>query len=95
MSANFAHERRIAIPDQLAVVGFDGLDEGSQFTPSLTTIGQPLRELGRLAVRELLATIEVEPAQAEVHNVTLATELIVRDSAPMADPEYAERVSTG
>jgi LacI family transcriptional regulator len=90
-----AHERRITIPDQLAVVGFDGLDEGAQFTPSLTTIGQPLRELGKLAVRELLATIEVEPAQAEVHNLTLATELIVRDSAPMADPDYAERVSTG
>jgi LacI family transcriptional regulator len=90
-----ANERQLVIPDQLAVVGFDGLDEGAQFSPSLTTIGQPLRELGRLAVRELLSTIDVEPAQAEVHNVTLATELIVRDSAPMADPAYAERVSTG
>ena len=90
-----AHERRIAIPEQIAIVGFDGLDEGAQFTPSLTTIGQPLLELGRLAVRELLSTIEMEPGQAEVRNLTLATELIVRDSAPMADPQYAERVSTG
>jgi LacI family transcriptional regulator len=90
-----AHERGIAIPEQVAVVGFDGIDEGPQFTPSLSTIGQPLRELGRLAVRELLATIDAEPGQAEVHNLTLATELIVRDSAPMADPEYAERVATG
>jgi DNA-binding LacI/PurR family transcriptional regulator len=90
-----AHERRIAIPDQIAVVGFDGVEEGAQFTPSLTTIGQPLRDLGRLAVRELLSTIEMEPGQAEVRNLTLATELIVRESAPMADPEYAERVSTG
>lgn len=90
-----AHDRGIAIPEQVAVVGFDGLAEGAQFTPSLTTIGQPLRELGRLAVRELLATIDLEPGQVEVRNVTLATELLVRDSAPMADPEYAERVSTG
>ncbi|MEX1170045.1 MAG: LacI family DNA-binding transcriptional regulator [Chloroflexota bacterium] len=90
-----AHERGIAIPEQIAVVGFDGLDEGAQFTPSLTTIGQPLRELGKLAVRELLSTIDAEPGHSEVHDLTLATELIVRDSAPMADPEYAERVSTG
>jgi LacI family transcriptional regulator len=90
-----ANERGIDIPEQVAVVGFDGLAEGAQFTPSLTTIGQPLRELGRLAVRELLTTIDVEPGQVEVRNVTLATELLVRDSAPMADPEYAERVSTG
>jgi LacI family transcriptional regulator len=90
-----AHEREVAIPEQIAVVGFDGFDEGAQFTPSLTTIGQPLRELGRLAVRELLTTIDTEPGQTEVHDLTLATELIVRDSAPMADPVYAERVSTG
>jgi LacI family transcriptional regulator len=90
-----ANERGIAIPDQIAVVGFDGVDEGAQFTPSLTTIVQPLRELGRLAVRELLTTIETEPGQSQVRNVTLATELVVRDSAPLADTEYAERVSTG
>ena len=90
-----AHDRRIAIPDQIAVVGFDGLDEAAQFTPSLTTIRQPLRELGKLAVRELLATIDSEAGHVDVRNLTLATELIVRDSAPLADPEYAERVSTG
>lgn len=90
-----ANDRGIGIPEQLAVVGFDGIDEAAQFTPSLTTISQPLRELGRLAVRELLTTIDVEPGLAPVRNLTLATELIVRDSAPLAAPEYAERVSTG
>lgn len=90
-----AHEQRIGIPEQLAVVGFDGIDEGAQFTPSLTTIRQPLRELGKLAVQELLSTIDVEPGLASVRNLTLATELIVRDSAPLAALEYAERVSTG
>lgn len=77
-----ANKRGIAIPDDLAVVGFDGLVEGAQFTPSLTTIGQPLRELGRLAVGELLSTIEDGPARRGVRNLTLETRLIVRDSAP-------------
>jgi LacI family transcriptional regulator len=79
-----AHRRGIAIPDDIAVVGFDGLVEGAQFIPSLTTINQPLTELGHLALRELLALVEAEPGQAVIRSTILATELIVRDSAPAA-----------
>jgi LacI family transcriptional regulator len=90
-----AHERAILIPEQIAVVGFDGLVEGAHFSPSLTTIEQPLRELGKLAVRELLSTIDDEQGPAEVRSLTLATTLIVRDSAPAADREYAAPAATG
>jgi LacI family transcriptional regulator len=79
-----ANARGIAVPDRLAVVGFDGLPEGAQFTPSLTTVIQPLREVGRTAVRELLASVDAEPAPGPVRTLTLATELVVRDSAPAA-----------
>jgi LacI family transcriptional regulator len=90
-----AHERGIDVPGAIAVVGFDGLSEGAQFSPSLTTISQPLRELGRLAVKELLSTINEEHEGADVRNLTLATELIVRDSAPAADTDYEELVAAG
>lgn len=90
-----AVERGIAVPGEIAVVGFDGLVEGAQFSPSLTTIGQPLRELGRLAVRELVAAINDEPGHTQVRNLTLATELIVRDSAPLPPPEFARPVASG
>ncbi len=50
-----AHARGIAIPDAIAIVGFDGLDEAAHITPSLTTVVQPLYELGELGVREVLA----------------------------------------
>ena len=70
------------IPEQVAVVGFDGMEEAAYFRPSLTTVRQPLRELGQLAVRELLATVSGAAPRPSVHALTLATELIVRDSAP-------------
>jgi DNA-binding LacI/PurR family transcriptional regulator len=73
--------RGIRIPDDIAVVGFDALPESAQFTPSLTTAAQPLRELGITAVRELLAQIRGEPG-ARGRAITLPTQLIVRDSAP-------------
>jgi LacI family transcriptional regulator, lactose operon repressor len=78
------YQRGIAVPDDVAVVGFDGMDEGAFFSPSLTTVHQPLRELGQLAVREILATVGGPPGRSPVHGLTLATELIIRESAPAA-----------
>ena len=90
-----ANERGIAIPGDVAVVGFDGLAEGAQFTPSLTTVVQPLRELGRLAVQELVSRIDADSGATESRNLTLATELMVRDSAPAPSDEREERVAAG
>jgi LacI family transcriptional regulator len=77
-----AHRRKIAIPEVLAVVGFDGLIESAQFTPSLTTVSQPLGELGQVAIRELLALVDEEPGHGAARSQTLATKLIIRESAP-------------
>lgn len=83
-----AHRRGIRVPDDLAVVGFDGLPEAALFTPSLTTLRQPLQELGRLAVDQLLTAVDQDPDETEVRSVMLPTELIVRESAPAAEPTH-------
>jgi LacI family transcriptional regulator len=88
-----ASKRGIAIPDALAVVGFDGLVEGAQFSPSLTTVSQPLGLLGQLAVRELLGLVHGEPGRGVVRSLTLAAELIIRESAPA--PATARSASSG
>ena len=79
-----AHARGIAIPDAIAVVGFDGLDEAAHFTPTLTTVIQPLRELGELAVREVLSIAGESAGRGTVRSLTLATQLVIRESAPAA-----------
>jgi DNA-binding LacI/PurR family transcriptional regulator len=78
-----ANKLGIAIPDRMAVVGFDGIPEACAFTPSLTTIRQPLTEMGQIAVRDLIETIDSDVHQESRH-IVLPTELIVRDSAPSA-----------
>ena len=88
-----AHARGIVIPDQLAVVGFDGLDESAQFVPSLTTVVQPLPELGRLAVRHLLAYLDAEAGGAAIEDIVLSTELIIRESAPAAEGPLESRTA--
>ncbi len=48
----------VRVPDQLSIVGFDDLASSSFLTPPLTTVRQPMREIGARAVNLLLAIIE-------------------------------------
>lgn len=81
---HYAHAHGIRVPDELAIVGFDNLAESSYFTPALTTVEQPLRELGSLAVRTLLEQVESSGQSASFQDITLPTRLVVRDSTPQA-----------
>ncbi len=46
--------RGIAVPGEVSIVGFDGVPESAASTPPLTTIAQPIAEIGRLAVKAIL-----------------------------------------
>ena len=67
-----------AIPDDLSVVGFDDTAEAEIVTPALTTVRQPLAEMGRMAVS--LLTRLLENQRLEALHVELATRLVVRGS---------------
>jgi LacI family transcriptional regulator len=66
----------------MSVVGFDDVAIASLVTPALTTVRQPLVEMGRVATTMLLRQISGEPLDSM--RVELTTTLIVRDScAPL------------
>jgi LacI family transcriptional regulator len=71
-------ERGLKIPEDISVVGFDDLPAASQMHPALTTIRQPIEDLGSAAVNTLLAMIA--GLHSSTTQVTLPTELIVRQS---------------
>lgn len=68
----------IQVPDQVAVVGFDGLFSGALCEPPLTTVHQPIRTLGERACALLLERITTPdlPPRLEL----LPTELVIRQS---------------
>jgi LacI family transcriptional regulator, repressor for deo operon, udp, cdd, tsx, nupC, and nupG len=68
-----------AVPDDVAVVGFDDIALAAQIDPPLTTIAQPMRELGETAARLLLKRL-ADP-RASVPGVLLPHRLVVRRSA--------------
>jgi LacI family transcriptional regulator len=66
------------IPDDISVIGFDDIPQASITHPKLTTVRQPLDRMGHVAARMLLDRIEnphLEPSR-----VTLATQLVIRDT---------------
>jgi LacI family transcriptional regulator len=74
-----ARERGIRIPDDLSLVGFDGMPITALLQPALTTIGQPIDSLGRLGAERLLAAIDGDgPAVSET--IRLPVSLVVRAS---------------
>ncbi len=79
-----ARRRSIRVPEDLSIIGFDDSFLASRSAPPLTTVAQPLVEMGRLAVRSLLQ--QVAGDVVGTRHLELATHLVVRDStaAPRA-----------
>lgn len=73
-----ARERGLHLPEDLSVVGFDDIPQARHVHPALTTVRQPLEEMGRRAA--LLLLHYIAHPDAEVERVELPTELVVRAS---------------
>ncbi|HEV7203323.1 MAG TPA: LacI family DNA-binding transcriptional regulator [Jatrophihabitans sp.] len=74
------HGRRV--PEDVAVIGFDDVREAQLAAPALSTVRQPLDELGRTMTRVLLArTGAVDAGPGPRQRTVLATELVLRQTA--------------
>jgi LacI family transcriptional regulator len=73
-----ARGRGLRIPEDLSVVGFDDTPVARLAAPPLTTVRQPLRGMGAVAVRTALRLAAGE--RVDSHHVELATELVARES---------------
>ncbi|MCL4251661.1 MAG: LacI family transcriptional regulator [Anaerolineae bacterium] len=72
-------EAGLSIPDDISLVGFDDIPQAAITHPKLTTVRQPLVQMGRTAVQLLLERLE-HPDSPPGH-ITLTTELVIRASS--------------
>jgi LacI family transcriptional regulator len=73
-----ARARGLRVPENLSIVGFDDVEHATIVTPRLTTVRQPLAEMGRTAVSLLVRLLERQ--SVETLHLELATRLVVRES---------------
>jgi DNA-binding LacI/PurR family transcriptional regulator len=77
------HEAGLRVPDDVSVIGFDDVLSAPFGIPSLTTIRQPLREMGRMGAECLLNRIN-HPKATYPQHVVVQPELVVRESTAKA-----------
>jgi DNA-binding LacI/PurR family transcriptional regulator len=72
------------VPEDVSVVGFDDIPSAAYQNPGLTTVRQPLREMGVLAAETLLRRINAAPGTPYAKVITVEPELVVRASTAAA-----------
>jgi DNA-binding LacI/PurR family transcriptional regulator len=72
----------LAVPQQLAITGFDDIDEAGRPTRGLTTVRPPIDAMARLTVDALTAAVRGEPAGAVASHLVPGL-LVVRDTADL------------
>ncbi|MFD2036958.1 LacI family DNA-binding transcriptional regulator [Belliella marina] len=74
-------EKGVQIPEQISLVGFDDEPYSSYFKPSLTSVWQPIYDLGLLSAKILLDNLDFDKESAEFRFEVLKPELVIRESS--------------
>ncbi|MFD0958246.1 LacI family DNA-binding transcriptional regulator [Paenibacillus chungangensis] len=81
-----ARELEVKVPDHMSVIGFDNTVMATLIAPQLTTIAQPIKEMGRYAADLLIS--EIKGTKSAKQRIVLLPELVVRQST--GEPQIAK-----
>lgn len=70
------HRKGLRVPDDVSLVGFDDLPGSVYTTPPLTTVQQPVEDMGRAAAQGVLRLLRGEPAELQ----SMSVRLVIRES---------------
>lgn len=85
------HDAQLRVPEDISVVGFDDISQAAFQTPSLTTIRQPLHQMGSLAAQLLLERIRSGESRESEEPVT--PQLILRESTGLVRTAHQQQKS--
>ena len=76
--------RNLRVPDDISIIGFDDIPQAEMVRPALTTVRQPLRQMGGVAAQTLID--KLNDPEREIGRINLPTELVTRAST--SPPKY-------
>ena len=76
---NYIKEKRLRIPGDVSIAGYDGIGFISELQPPLTTLGQNTRRIGKLAATKLISLIE-KPQSTVIEQIIVEGKLIAGES---------------
>lgn len=72
-----AHKRGIKVPDDISIIGYDNTNVAEMAYPALTTVGQPLYEMGKKSVEMLIRRISLNE---KVESIIMPFEIVERET---------------
>jgi DNA-binding LacI/PurR family transcriptional regulator len=83
-------EAELGVPEDISIVGFDNVEQGSQSSPKLTTVNMDTELMAKAACQKLVYTIQ----SGQIHSVKIVVpaKLIVRESTAAARVDHREEV---
>ncbi|MGI6176546.1 MAG: LacI family DNA-binding transcriptional regulator [Christensenellales bacterium] len=80
----YLNDHNYRVPQDVAVIGYDDIQESSVYSPSVTTVRQPIEDMGKLAVKMLINKIEHPNSQNR--QAVFKSKLVVRQSTDANAP---------
>jgi DNA-binding LacI/PurR family transcriptional regulator len=87
-------EAKLRVPQDVSVIGFDDIQSAAYQNPALTTVRQPLREMGRIAAETLLRRIRHDGKGSRGGEIMVEPKLIIRETTCVR-PDTAEIPAKG
>jgi len=84
-------EARLRVPEDVSVVGFDDIQSAAYQNPALTTVRQPMREMGRIAAETLLRQIRRPSPDSRSAEIMVEPKLIIRETTSHAKDSAPRR----
>jgi LacI family transcriptional regulator len=84
-------EAKLRVPDDVSVVGFDDIQSAAYQNPALTTVRQPLREMGRIAAETLLRRVRRSGPDLQGGETMVEPKLIIRETTGRAPKDVRSR----
>jgi DNA-binding LacI/PurR family transcriptional regulator len=81
-------EAGLRVPEDISVVGFDDIQSAAYQNPALTTVRQPLREMGRIAAETLLRRIRRSGSDSQGGEIMVEPKLIIRETSSAPQNGY-------
>jgi LacI family transcriptional regulator len=87
-------EANVRVPTDVSVIGFDDIQSAAYQNPGLTTVRQPMRQMGRIAAEVLLRRIRQPESNSRESEITVEPQLIVRGTtaAPASSSYHSKKI---
>lgn len=83
-SLKYVIQKKLSVPEDIAVIGFDNISLSVMYEPSLSTVSIPIEQMGSEAIKLVLSKIRTTSSKS--HQIILPTELIIRKSTDKSAP---------